>query len=487
MRRSLPRPLRVRLLPGVPVVNRLEPPRNDPPPQEPGHVPLPELVLPNETDTPELRLAYGGSLNLLAQVVGLVASFLVGVFVARLLGPAGRGQLAVLMQVSALLVILLGLGISGAHTYFISNGKTSAGTAVGNSLALSAMATVVGIPLAMLFLVGPWAILPNLPFAAAACAALAVPLGLLAGWLMGVSSGLGKLRLNLRYAFLSSTVTLLGLALLVASGSDSLTAVVGISVTGTAVGSIVLLTGMGGRARPVRVDLRSARAMVAYSAKTYAAGLAGYLNLRQDVVLLGWLAGASAVGLYSVGVSFAELIWYVPAALGGVIFARGAGRSSEATLDYVSRSSRVSVLVMLALAAIGILLVPPMIRIVFGRDFAPAYWVFLALIPGVVGDGVARVVMSFQMSTGRVYWRESVFSTVLNLAANLALIPAFGFVGAAVASSVSYLVLAALLFRRLRLDTGASARSFLVPTFDDVRAVGDGIAGLPTAVTRRRR
>lgn len=426
---------------------------------------------PSEKITPDLQLASGGLLNLLSQFVGLGTSFLIGVLVARLLGPQGRGELSVLMQVPAVLIIVLGLGISTANTYFVSTGKTPAGLALGNSLALAIPAAVVGVPLAILFLLGPLSVLPGLPVRAVAFAAVAVPLGLLASWLAGVSAGVGRLRLNLRYSVVSSLVTLAGIAVLFALDGASLTAVVGFSVGGTLAGIAVVFAGLRRWARPVRVDLGTVRNMTRYSSKTYAAGLAGYLHLRQDVLLLGWLAGASSVGLYSVGVSFAELLWYVPAALAGVIFARAGRHDEAAALDYVARSSRISVLLMVVSAALGAIAVPVVIALLFGRAFLPSTWVFYALIPGVLGDGVARVVMSFQMATGRVYWRESLGSTGLNLLANLLLIPLIGFVGAALASSISYVALAALVLWRLKRDTSAEPLAFLVPRRDDVRVV----------------
>ena len=47
--------------------------------------------------------------------------------------------------------------------------------------------------------------------------------------------------------------------------------------------------------------------MAAYSAKLYAGSAADFLHFRQDVLMLGWMVGPSAVGVYSVGVSLGEV------------------------------------------------------------------------------------------------------------------------------------------------------------------------------------
>src|SRR5450756_1483150 len=84
----------------------------------------------------------------------------------------------------------------------------------------------------------------------------------------------------------------------------------------------------------LRPDWAAARAASSFSARVHLSNVAGFLLERQDVLLLGWLSGAAAVGLYSVGVSFAELTWYIPSALCTAIMARG-GRGSESSLSLI--------------------------------------------------------------------------------------------------------------------------------------------------------
>ena len=54
-----------------------------------------------------MKLSTGTVCGLAGSVVSLRASFLVGVLVARLLGPQGKGMLSVVLQVPGILVIVL--------------------------------------------------------------------------------------------------------------------------------------------------------------------------------------------------------------------------------------------------------------------------------------------------------------------------------------------------------------------------------------------
>ena len=68
-------------------------------------------------------------------------------------------------------------------------------------------------------------------------------------------------------------------------------------------------------------------------------------------------------------------------------------------------------------------------------------------------------------------WRFAIGTLALNAIAIVILVPRFGAVGAGLASSVSYSVLAALVVRRFCRDTGASVAEVLVPRESDFEVI----------------
>lgn len=433
--------------------------------------PAGELIVPLETGTPEVRIGAGGLLSLTAQVVGLGASFLVGVLVARMLGVEGKGMLAVLMQVPAVLIVVLDLGITTANVYFVSREEVRPGTAVANSALIASVFGVLGAPLVYALLVGPLALAPGLPSFAVGCAMLALPAGLFVSWLNGVSAGVGDLRLPLRFSLTSSVVTLLALGGLLAVGAVGINGVIGASVLGTLAGAVILLWGLRRWLMPFCADADAARRAATFSLKAYAGNLAGFLLERQDMLLLGWLSGVGQVGIYSVGVSFAELVWYVPNALSTVIAAKGGRTSEESGVDYVTRTTRIAVVVMVVTVVCGSVLVPLVVPLIYGSPFASAVLVFFALLPGVVFDGIARILWSYQTVRGRQYWRQALVATASNVVAVIVLAPRLGAVGAALASTLCYIGLAIFAIGRFSRDTGAPLRQVLVPQRSDIQVV----------------
>lgn len=429
------------------------------------------VTLPEATDTPELRIGAGSALSLTSQVVGLGTSFAVGVLVARLFGPEGKGTLSLIMQVPGLLILILDLGIGTSTLYFLSRGELRPGTAAANAIVLAAGLGVLGAPLIWLLLSGPLAVTHNVPTAALLIAMIILPVGLLATWMNSISAGLSNLALPLWYSIWSSVTTIVCLAVLLLLHLDSISAVVGVSTLGTIVGIGVLFRGLRRQIKPLRVDLAAARAAAGFSAKAYMSSLAGLLHERQDILFLGWLSGAASVGLYSVGVSFAELTWFIPSALSAAILAKGSRRGDESAIDYTTRTSRVAVLFMTVVIAASLILVPLVIPFVYGKAFAPAIFAFFALLPGVFADGVSRILWSYQVTRGRLYWMLSVGTSLLNLVAILLLVPRLGAVGAGLASTVSYSALAVLTVARFHNDTGAHVADVFVPRRDDVAVI----------------
>lgn len=437
-----------------------------------------EALIPAETDTPQVRIGSSSALALSAQAVGLGASFVIGVLVARALGPQGKGMLYAIMQVSAILIVMLDFGITTSTVYFLSRGEISAGTAAGNAAVFSLSLGAIGAPIVYLLLSGPLAIVHGVPGVAVVFAMLILPTSLLAAWMGSISMGLGDMVLPLWYSIASSATTLGGLAVLGALGRGSIAGVVALSVAGTVVGICVFFLGLRKRLGRVSFDMAAARSRTGFSAKVYLSDLAGHLHNRQDVLILGWLAGAASVGLYSVGISFAELTWYIPSALGAVIIAKGGRTSSESGVDYVSRTARVALLFMAATVLCSAPVVPWLVPLIYGTPFAPSVLAFFALLPGVVADGVTRILWNFQTTQGRLYWRQAIASTLFNVVLVVLLVPRWGVVGAALASSISYTAIGIFVVTRFCSDTGSRLSDVLTPRRADVQTILTTARGL---------
>jgi O-antigen/teichoic acid export membrane protein len=187
------------------------------------------------------------------------------------------------------------------------------------------------------------------------------------------------------------------------------------------------------------------------------------------------------VGLYSVGTNIAELIWQLPTAIGLILFSRSAG--SKRSEDAVARTAKlIRLVVPLLLVCGGLfwLLAPTMIDLMYGTAFAGSGTIIRYLLPGIVVMVVFKLLHADLSGRGAALFslRVSLLALVVNIALNLLLIPGYGAIGSAVASSISYGVAGVLFVWLYARREGIALRMVLLPTAEDVREIRAQLAKL---------
>ncbi len=163
-----------------------------------------------------------------------------------------------------------------------------------------------------------------------------------------------------------------------------------------------------------------------------------------DILLLQPIAGSQQTGLYKAALVIAEFLWLVPTAI-QIIFIGSASEqwsknNPEAITEMASRATRFTlaftVLLIIGLAALS----TEFMTLYFGSEFADAALPLLILLPGVLGFAVARPIFAIGQGKGalRILIVATGSAAVINLLLNIVLIPQYGMVGAAVATSIGY-------------------------------------------------
>jgi O-antigen/teichoic acid export membrane protein len=175
----------------------------------------------------------------------------------------------------------------------------------------------------------------------------------------------------------------------------------------------------------------------------------------------------------------------VPDSVSTVFYPRVAGmdrRSADALAPQVSRFT----LLVTAIAAIGLIpaawLATNVVLPAYGGSLAP----FFILLPGIMALSVSKVLAGYIGGLGLplMVARASVTNLVVNLVANVLLIPGFGILGAAMASLISYVVHASMLAVIASRIARRHPLEYVIPTGAEVRRLGAGIRDV-TARFRR--
>jgi len=436
-------------------------------------------VPPPEDAAPAAQAARPGflaavNLVFLTYVGGYGLAFLTGIILARALGPDGRGVYSLFLLSVSFAQAVLSLGVGVSAVYYIGKRAFPLRDIVSNAqfVVLAAAAASGALVLLAAPTVGGRLLDAGAPFWAFA---FAVPLFVEFNLLTSVLQGRERF-LQMNLVVLAQPLLLLGLLVagLAAGGFGTPAAVLFWA------GSVLAASALGlWFVGPEHVDPAAAlrpkwavlREQILFGAKGQLGNLMQLLNYRLDQFLVALFVSEAGVGLYAVGVSVSEAVWFVANSVAVVLLPRltaaGPGEAAELTPVVCRNTLLASALAATGLGVVSIWLVP----LLFGEDFSGSVRPLLWLLPGTVALAGSKVLASYVFSRGRplVNSAITVASLVVTVAADLALIPLFGVSGAAAASSLAYASHLALSVAAYRAISGQPAFDALVPARSDIR------------------
>jgi O-antigen/teichoic acid export membrane protein len=399
-------------------------------------------------DTPAMFVA--------ANLVAMVTSLATAPLVARSLGPAGRGQAMAVLAALALLPILLSLGVPLEVRRLAALGQGVVALRTARRFLLLAFAPAALSAFALVH----WLFdeLASEARTAALVGLLLTPIAM--SWMLDISAlvAVGRYRAT---SLVRVTQPLVFAALIVGTSiADRLSvptviiAQVTASAMTTTVGAFLTRAPLRGPRMPgvelLRGGLRFSGSSVAEAASS-----------RLDQVLALPVLGASQAGLYSIAATIGTLPVAVAQALGASYF-RSLSASEPLERPALHRSA-VRAAMTLGLLACGLLAIsaPLLIPLVFGADFGGAVGMTVVVLVGSVAMLVSFVCTMALVSDarGRAMSLAQGVSLVTGVLGLVTLGPALGGMGAAVASTLAYILLLGLLMFALRVGPAA-----LLPT-----------------------
>ena len=414
---------------------------------------------------PGPAVARGGLVDASASVFGTLlvqaSGFLTGLLVVRGLGAEGRGVVALVALTYRQAAVMASLGLDSALLRFGSRSPNDIKVRARQSLA-------VGIGQGLLAAVAGWVLLRTVLAGAVVPAAGAVTIAALAApAVLVLNYGNAALRAagRLVEASVLEVVAASSTLAVVVAGvvTDRLWLAVFGAAAGTALGAV--LTALMVQRLPEPIDPArppSWRALLGYGLTGHLGTVFQNLNYRIDFYLVALLLSTTDVGVYALAVSLVEALLLLPDALGVVVMQRAAARPGA------TRATEVTLRVGLAVAAAGGVVLALashwLVPLVFGRELSGATAAILALLPGVLAIAVWKTLVNDLAGRGhaKVKSTSAGAALVVTLAGNLALIPAFGVVGAAAASSLAYWTAALVAARSYRRLMGRSVRAVVL-------------------------
>jgi O-antigen/teichoic acid export membrane protein len=395
-------------------------------------------------------------LGALGAVLSTGLSGIASIVIARELGVTGRGRWAVISSLAVLVATIASSGLPTAAAY------ASAQARVNERARTVQAALTLAAVLALLAGAGYLAVaaLIHAPAPPAAMiTALAIPVASVCYTVaLSVTLTTATMRWYASAQISASLLTLLAVIALGATTRLTILMVVITSAGGQVVGTAVSLTALNRYgALQQRLVIRATaaarmlRPYLGYALITFATLSLTQIVQRFDVLLVNGYRGPHAAGLYSVAVSFTDLLLVVPGALGFVMFRRGA-RSAPAHFSEALVVLRWTAAFALVASLVVVTFANRLVPLIFGSAYDGSVGPLRWLLPGTVAFSLQSVLSNYLASRGRprivlVAWLTG---AGIGIGADLFVIPAYGIAGAAIVSSASYIVVTSMHVQALR-------------------------------------
>ncbi|HKE37146.1 MAG TPA: oligosaccharide flippase family protein [Candidatus Baltobacteraceae bacterium] len=374
--------------------------------------------------------------NVLIQGAGIIGS----IVIARSLGPGGKGIYTYAVVALGAIVIPNGLASAIAWQY-TKRHRSPAAILRAMMTILAAVAVPLSIVLAAIGLLVP-------SQRALLYVAAATPVALFAQ----SASGFFLADSDVRTINASQTFSVLAVAVyvpLLIFAHASVWTVLAVWVAGSIASAVYVVVKLRRYAAMTTGDDDGpiVREQLKFGAQMGITSLSAYLNFRIDVFIIIFMLGQTALGLYSVGLGIAELLWQLNRSIVTASFGRIARGEEDTAAVTTATSMRHAFTVVTVSAILVALLAPPIVPRVYGSAFEQSVLVTLLLLPGIVAYSMMGLLSTFftqQIGEPRLPLIFRLISTIICAVATILLLPRIGIIGGAIATSISYVISFAL-------------------------------------------
>lgn len=404
----------------------------------------------------------------------LAISLISSVIIARLLGPAGKGILSLVILVPSFIALIASLGIEISNVYYVAQKKYSLQDIIGNSVFTTVS---IGIPVGFLL----WFLAPfissfflkgtNPLFLK--IAVIMIPLTLLSAYWKGILRGEQRFKNYNLTSLCGSGFLMLFIVLLVL--------ILRLGVIGAIIGNLLSVLGAAAISWVFVRERKDYRFLpilhkemffdsIKFGMKGRLANILQFFNYRFDIFIVNWFLGVENVGYYVLAASISGLIWYIPDSIGTVLYPKTASSTLEEANLFTPRVCRNSIF-LISLAACGLFAFSGvLISAVFGKVFLPSVKPLQILLPGIVMLSLWKVLAADLIGRGmpEYYSYAAGISLISTVFLDFILIPKMGIIGAALASTISYSLAGLLTLFWFLKKTGVNLREVILPTRGDL-------------------
>ena len=402
-------------------------------------------------------IARSTRLILTADVTILLSNIVSSLIGARALGPAGRGDLLIVVLWPPVVAMMASFGLPAAYRYWMAREPQRVSKLFSNAVLYTIVIGIVSVVLAdqiVPSLVGKRS--PEV-MTLLRIYQINIPAALFLELMRSLLEGTRRFGWAGAARMIFFGVQAVGFAVLWFAGHLTVATASFTMIAAQTTAMLLALAAVIHQLRPAwQPSWTEFKTSMNYGARDYPGGLADFTTLRLDQLMLGAMASNVAIGLYVIAVRLSETTTLAASALAEALMPEVAtSQTSKKAELLVGRMLRLTIY-MHAVILVPLLVSAPLIlRLLFGASFVPAAGALRWLLVAAGVWGISSIVISGLRGFGYpVLSTMARFSAaVVTAIALVILLPRFGITGAAVASLIGYsvmLLVALMVFARKR-------------------------------------
>jgi stage V sporulation protein B len=393
-----------------------------------------------------------------ASAVGMLLGFPITVFLGRYLGADDLGLYRMVNTIFGTLMLFVTIGIPASVIKYVAEFRDNdeklreiVSASLITSILLGLLSFIFIYLSADLF--SDFFNMPELS-GLLKILAFAFPFSIINSTLIGLLNGLREMTKNAWVSIVqSATMLVLTLILVFKYGVNG--AVVGI-VLSSILATLLLISIQRISNISFNNYFNTTSQIISFGSKTVLSNAINLINYQADTLMIGYFMTKTDVGVYSVAVMFAKLIWILPDSIQRITFPLiseyHAKKMSESIATVVDRCMKYSCLFLIFCTTSFVFFGKEFIALIFGAEFELSYFPLIILLIGTLFFGMTKSVGSIFASIGEVnlVYKIPLVSAIFNILLNMLLIPTYGIIGGAFATSFSLIISMILMLHFMR-------------------------------------
>jgi len=401
---------------------------------------------------PAKKFAFDVGWVFASSVVALLLHFFQKPLLARYLGPDGLGLLSMVIMLATIIELIAIFGIDGALTKYVAEYKGKEQEDKICELFSGAFVTIliIGVITSLIFFVcsNIFADIFNMSSLSSLLKIYApvFPFSFTYAIIISYFNGLREMRFYALSRILQASLALAFILALL---------IIGLGVEGALWGTIfaIIVTvcvNMSIMKKFVRFKFsnykKNIKMLASFGSRITGANMIWQTYYYMDSLMIGYFLTSTEVGYYAVAISLSRFFWLVPKAMATVAYPTiseyWAKNDIRAINKLVDKSTKYSACILIFVGMSIIFFAKDIIIFLFTPEFLPAVLPLVILIIGTVINGVLRSIGGIFAGVGRVDLRLkiSAIGAVGNIILNVVLIQTYGMIGAAIATTTTYVL-----------------------------------------------